>query len=445
MNIEWKTIPNFSKYSCNKLGKIRNNATYKVLKNAIAISGYRTNTLENNLGKHVHRGTHRFIAETWIVNPENKPTVNHINKIRDDNRVENLEWMTHKEQSVHKNKTRKNITVNNSKGLWKCNKYTGIKIKYYRTFKDAAMELLNFKKIDIEPNKKIIRNTSISINYNMKKNNIYKDFLWKIAPRNIYFKNSDMDNEEWKLIKSINKHNYYVSNYARIRNNNRLLKPHLHHGGYYWVTIYDKSYVFHRIIAKHFVKNNNKINKIVNHIDGNKSNNIHSNLEWCTNSHNIKEAIKIGLRTTLKKIINYNPNNNNILGIYDSSSHAGRQLNVNISSVGKCCKGIIKSCGVEKLKFKYLELSDDLKTKTIDPTTIIIKKTKSTNNPGRKIRKIAVYNKDNELLDVCKNQLEVVKKYNICRKTVRKHCETGKMNPVNGFRFKYHETLDEVS
>ena len=42
---------------------------------------------------------HRFIAETFIPNPENKKFVDHINRIRDDNRVENLRWTTRKENN----------------------------------------------------------------------------------------------------------------------------------------------------------------------------------------------------------------------------------------------------------------------------------------------------------------------------------------------------------
>lgn len=60
-------------------------------------NGYATTQYENNRGRLIKIGIGRLVAKTFIPNPDNKPECDHINTVRDDNRVWNLHWVSHDE------------------------------------------------------------------------------------------------------------------------------------------------------------------------------------------------------------------------------------------------------------------------------------------------------------------------------------------------------------
>lgn len=77
-------------------GVLRYKATGEKISTSYDKDGYVQLTL-----KYKNRRAHRIIAEKYIPNPENKPCVNHKNGIKDDSRIENLEWVTYSENEKH--------------------------------------------------------------------------------------------------------------------------------------------------------------------------------------------------------------------------------------------------------------------------------------------------------------------------------------------------------
>ena len=93
---EWKDVVGYEGlYEVSNLGNVRNKQTGKVLKPILGKRWgyYKLNLFKDGIMK--SKTIHRLVAEAWIPQVDkDKDQVNHINEIKTDNRVENLEWCT---------------------------------------------------------------------------------------------------------------------------------------------------------------------------------------------------------------------------------------------------------------------------------------------------------------------------------------------------------------
>ena len=97
--MERKKIADFD-YEVDRQGNIYRIGNDKPKYQSVNRDGYKVVGLWKN-NKSTAKTVHRLIALAFLPNPENKPCVNHINGDKQDNRLENLEWATYSENTIH--------------------------------------------------------------------------------------------------------------------------------------------------------------------------------------------------------------------------------------------------------------------------------------------------------------------------------------------------------
>jgi RNA-binding protein YhbY len=153
----WKDILGYEGlYQVSNLGKVKslpkkwigangsvNGHNGMILSTTLSDKGYVKVKLSKD-GKRRHTTMHILVAKTFISNIENKPQVNHINGIKTDNRVENLEWATALENVQHSFETGLNIAKKGFES--KCSKQIAQLtlddrlVKVYGSINEACLE-----------------------------------------------------------------------------------------------------------------------------------------------------------------------------------------------------------------------------------------------------------------------------------------------------------------
>lgn len=275
-------------YYISKCSKVYSSKSNKYLQTKIN-NGYETIAL----GKKVFT-LHRLVALTFIPTDNSELYVDHINNIKTDNRVENLQWVTQKE-NINKNE----IDTSHPRIVVKKD-LNGNVLEEYNSVTEAG-EANGVTRYAISKNCLKINKTCAGFIFEYKDDDKHAHELIDVS------QGKPVDGYE----------NYLAFADGSIYNTKtkKYLSPVENEKGYCYVTLCKKDtkkknmYV-HILIANAFIPNSDPENKIqVNHMNKIKNDNRVENLEWVTRSENMTHANKINIQIkkedAIKMLIEY--------------------------------------------------------------------------------------------------------------------------------------------
>ena len=267
---------------------------------------------------------HILVAKAFLPPIKGKTNVNHKDRNKSNNHVENLEWTTTGENNQHAHDTGTKPYTRAVRQYTKDGEY----IQTFDSVNEAAKQLnVGVRVIPLACS---------------GKNKTCRGYVLKYAIE----KETRVDNpdEDWKPIPFHPK--YEVSTKGRVYSHKfkHIMKLTLD-GNYLAIRLKDGNYQVHTLIAKAFLGPPPSDIKFprVNHKDGNGKNNHLSNLEWLSSSNNSLHAYKMGLNKSMRMVQRANLDGSDAK-IFNSIREAAKEVIVSPSSIVYNCQGKTKSC-----------------------------------------------------------------------------------------------------
>ncbi len=314
---EWHQVGD-SRYHVSRSGQVMG-ARGAIMRPSVSGNGYLYVSLKYRAKRQKHAYVHRLVAEAFVPNPSKLSVVDHINRVREDNRADNLRWVTHSQNAENRTKGAiKSQTAYHGRPIDQYSR-DGVFIRRWPSLVDATKECKIYEQ-------GIWKCCS-------GRNKTAGGWIWKYAIE------LEELGENWRSVGDIE-----VSDFGRVRWPGGITRG-TPSGAY---LSFRQKFV-HRLVAEAFCPKGDKESYVV-HIDGNPVNNSAANLKWVTRPQSQVRTMGANAERRGNRAVK-SVSVSGETRLYRSVSDAAAAVGVTPGAIGSACRG--RTPTIKGMRWEY--------------------------------------------------------------------------------------------